>query len=99
MNKGKLVDVKTAVVKAKEYVIELFGDGPITNVALEEVERDEMQGIWRITIGFNRPATSNSIAAVGALMRGENGIRVYRIVTLDNDGRMLSVKRRDIAGE
>ena len=48
-----LMDVKTASLMAKKYLIDLFEDEGISNVGLEEVEFDELSNSWRITIGFS----------------------------------------------
>jgi len=49
------MDVKEAVALAKKYVGEVFAGEPISDVGLEEVEFDDVAGIWAVTIGFSRP--------------------------------------------
>jgi len=49
------MDVKQAVATARTYIGELFADEGVTNLGLEEVEYDEPQGEWRVTLGFSRP--------------------------------------------
>lgn len=86
------MDVKLAVVIAKEHIAELFAEEEILNMGLEEVELDE-EGFWRITIGFSRPWNRN----VGSVLSGENS-RSYKIVVLsDKDGHVLSVKDWNIS--
>ena len=91
------MEVKTAVALAKNYVAELFGDEPITDIGLEEVDRDDGQAVWLITIGFN--GMPSSVSALGALIAGKAGARVFRVVRLADDGRVLSVRRRDLTGD
>lgn len=87
------MELKEAVARAKAYVADLFSDEPIQNIGLEEVERDDAQGVWRITVGFYRDYAQSStlhrfISAVGEP-------RVYRVVSLSDDGIVRSVKRPD----
>ena len=86
------MDVKQAVVIAKQHIAELFAEEEILNMGLEEVELDE-EGFWRITIGFSRPWNRN----VGSVLSGENS-RSYKIVVLsDKGGDVLSVKDWNIS--
>ena len=87
------MDVKLAVATAKQHIAELFAEEEILNLGLEEVEWDELEKFWRITIGFSRPWNRN----VGSVLSGENS-RSYKIVILnDEDGRVLSVKDWNIS--
>ena len=87
------MDVKQAVATAKQHIAELFAEEEILNLGLEEVEWDELEKSWRITIGFSRPWNRN----VGSVLSGENS-RSYKIVILnDEDGRVLSVKDWNIS--
>ena len=90
------MDVKQAVRTAKEHVAEIFSDEHIANVALEEVEFDEVDKLWAITIGFSR-----SWDRPGKLLHtlGENLSRTYKTVRIqDESGRVESVKHRDVTG-
>ena len=49
------MDVKDAVQAAKEHVAYLFDSEGIRNVGLEEVQFDDPENLWKITIGFARP--------------------------------------------
>ena len=85
------MEVKQAVEVAKHYIAELFGDEGITNLGLEEVEGKG--SYWHITIGFSRPWDSS----VGTVLSGTRS-RAYKIILVsDEDGRVLSVKDRDIS--
>ncbi len=48
------MNVKDAIQIAKNYVSEVFADEQVTNVRLEETERDTDAGRWIITLGFSR---------------------------------------------
>lgn len=88
------MDVKQAVQSAKSYVSDLFSEEHVRNLALEEVEFDEPNGVWLVTIGFARPwATTSTLAQVLAPEP-----RAYKVVRLlDLDGRVISVKDRRVA--
>ena len=84
------MDVKQAVQTAKEHVAHLFADEHIMNVGLEEVEFDEVDKLWAITIGFSR-----SWGRVGDILLP----RTYKIVRIqDESGQVESVKHRDVTG-
>ena len=46
------MDVKAAVIMAKDHVADVFLGEDIRNVGLEEVEFDDSLGRWIVTIGF-----------------------------------------------
>ncbi len=48
------MDVKQAVRTAKKYVADILSEEPVANIGLEEVEFDEIENIWAVTIGFSR---------------------------------------------
>ena len=48
-----MIDVKTAVKNAMEYVAEIFGPDEVIDVRLEEVERSEDGRFWFVTVGFD----------------------------------------------
>jgi hypothetical protein len=83
--------VKEAIAKAKDYVWDLFSDDKIEHVALEEVEFDHHNNLWRITIGFSRPWEQTA----GLLGRGAP--RAYKLVEIDDEtGQLRAVKNRDV---
>ena len=89
------MDVKQAVQTAKEHVAHLFADEHIMNVGLEEVEFDEVDKLWAITIGFSRWGRP------GNVMHALDGdlARTYKIVRIqDESGRVESVRHRDVTG-
>ena len=89
------MDVKQAVRTAKEHVAEIFSDEHIINVGLEEVEFDEVDKVWAITIGFSR--FWSPVKFMHTL--SGNLTRTYKIVRIqDESGRVESVRHRDVTG-
>ena len=85
------MEVTEAVLAAKNYVLEIFGEEGIVNVGLEEVQSKGRT--WIITIGFSRPWDRN----VGPILGGNTG-RTYKDIEIrDEDGRILSVKDRNLS--
>lgn len=90
------MDVKQAVQTAKKHVAEIFSDESIANVGLEEVEFDEVDRVWAITIGFSRFR-----GRPGDIVRALDGdsARTFKIVRIeDESGRVRSITHRDVAG-
>ena len=91
------MDVKQAVQTAKEHVAHLFADEHIMNVGLEEVEFDEVDKLWAITIGFSRSWGRPAVEVMRAL--DGDSARTYKTVRIqDESGRVESVKHRDVTG-
>ena len=91
------MDVKQAVRTAKEHVAEIFSDESIRNVGLEEVEFDEVDRVWAITVGFSR-----FWGSPGDIFRALDGgtARTFKIVRVeDASGRVQSVKHRILTGD
>ena len=91
------MDVKQAVQTAKKHVGEIFADESIANVGLEEVEFNEIEQVWEITIGFSR-----FWGRLGDVVRALDGntARTFKIVRIeDASGRVQSVKHRNVAGD
>ena len=91
------MDVKEAVQAAKKHVAEIFADESIANVGLEEVEFDETEQVWAITIGFSRPW--DHAGSVMHALEGGSRARTFKTVRIhDESGRVQSVKHRDVTG-
>ena len=93
-----VLDVKQAVQTAREHIADIFADESIRNVGLEEVELNESDRVWEITIGFSRPWSSP-----GGVMRalgGGDAARTFKTVRIeDESGRVESVRHRHVAGD
>ncbi len=87
------MNVKEAVARAREYVLDLFSEDGISNLALEEIEFDEGSGEWRITLGFSRPWEH----PLGGSLMTHQPRRSYKLVRIaDQSGAVLSVKNREM---
>ena len=101
------MEVKDAVVRAKAYVEELFAGEGVVDIRLEEVEHDEAQGAWSITLGFLRRAEAEptrvdpfSTGLSAALRAIAVQTRSYRVVRIrESDGAVLSVKLKDMMSD
>ena len=91
------MDVKEAVKAAKIYVSDIFSEEGLSNLGLEEIERDEAIGAWRVTLGFSRPW--NTVRNAMTMIAGDVASRrTYKVVSILDDGVVISVKRRDSIG-
>jgi uncharacterized protein YdeI (YjbR/CyaY-like superfamily) len=91
------MDVKEAIAAAKKYVSEIYADEQVTNLGLEEVEHVLAAGNWVITLAFSRPWNTprtraqevlENLGAVSTLKRS------YKVITIADDGTVLSMKNR-----
>jgi hypothetical protein len=89
------MNVKEAISQAKQYISDVFRDENISNLGLEEVEFDDGDKTWKVTLGFSRPwnAVRNAITA----LTGEPAARrTYKVVSIrDSDSEVVSVKNRE----
>ena len=97
------MDIKQAVSTAKTYVASVFQEEGITFPTLEEIEFDEMTASWKVTVGFQRPATTQSemlSAAFAGLAIPDrySQHKQYKIVSIrDDTGEPISIKNRDLS--
>ena len=91
------MNVNEAVGLAKKHIAELFAEEKIVNLGLEEVEFDDTAKVWLITLGFSRPwdDPKNVLAAIAQSAYARRVFKQLRVS--DEDGRVLSVKRREVA--
>ena len=88
------MDVRAAVGSAKQWLADTLQDESISNVGLEEVQFDEEQRVWLVTLGFSRPWNSGR-TALTAISGEPASKRVYRVIAVkDPDGQVVSMKRR-----
>ena len=91
------MDAKEAVAAAKKYVSEIFAEEQVTNLGLEEVEHILPAGHWAITLGFSRPwntPRSRAQEVLENLGAASSLKRSYKVVTMADDGTVLSMKNR-----
>jgi uncharacterized protein YdeI (YjbR/CyaY-like superfamily) len=91
------MDVTEAISRAKQYLQEVYANEQLTNLELEEVEHAAVAGNWMITLGFSRPWNTprtraqevlENLGAVSPLKRS------YKVITMTDDGTILSMKNR-----
>ncbi len=99
------MNVQEAVRLAKDYVTDVFVEEKITNVGLEEVEFNENQNCWEITIGFSRPWDYQAKNLLEQQLsnplepRRRPKTRSFKVVNIDDDNaKVLSVKNREVTG-
>jgi hypothetical protein len=92
------IDAKTAVGNAVAYVSDMYKDEHITDVLLEEIEMNEAETAWRVTVGFTRVMPMNPLLAGDlAKMFSLKGDRLYKVIEVDAvNGAVRSMKIRDI---
>jgi hypothetical protein len=89
------MNVKEAVALARQYLGEVFAEEKIADLSLEEVEYDDAQHLWSITLGFLRPRKNVTQGAVAAVL-GTLHQREYKIVRInDNNNRLVAIKNRE----
>ena len=95
------MDVKECAQAAKRYIAEVFADESISEIRLEEVVIDDPSGVWRITVSFLRPVAAPGRSPTEALALGLGGAlasrpleRDYKIVEIDDAGKLRAVKHR-----
>lgn len=97
------MDVKDAVKLAKSYIADIFTDENISHIGLEEVEFQESDNAWIITIGFQRPwkkPVEKLASRLSDFYTSPSQItnRWYKVLEIsDETGRVLSMKDREIA--
>lgn len=88
-----MLNAREAGRKAKQHIAELLSDENITEIGLEEIEYEDDQSVWLVTVGFFRPwhkgVEERNILGEPRLSRS------YKVVRLDAAGEVLSVRHRD----
>ena len=95
---------KQAIQKAKDIVAEMFADENPLNIGLEEIEYDDRDDVWKVTVGFDRLRSdlvrlSNVTAELtGAQPKLALFKREYKVVSINaQDAAMVSIKNHDMA--
>jgi len=89
------MEVKEAVSLAKQYVSDILHDEAVSSIGLEEVEFDDAQHAWRVTIGFTRPF--DYVTSATDILTGNKTLkRTYKVLLISDAGRsVISFKNRD----
>lgn len=92
------MNAKEAVKIAIEHVRDLFESEKISNLGLEEVEYEENERSWVVTVGFSRPwdfPTGPLAAAISNHLKPDR--RDYKTVRIrESDSKVISVKNRPV---
>ncbi len=93
-----MIDVKTAVKTAMDYVASLFDPDEILNVRLEEVDRSEDERYWHVTISFDwRYRSPLEFAPNVPFRKDPRGRREFKSVKIDaQSGEVLSMHIRAV---
>ncbi len=91
------MDAKEAVGLAKRHVADLFAQEGVTNLGLEEVEYDDARQQWRVTVGFSRSWDHPRQLAAIAGLTNSGMRRTYKLVIIDEAGKVLAVRNRETA--
>jgi hypothetical protein len=93
------MDVKEAVAAAKNYLSDLFSNEGLENIRLEEVEYDDANASWNITLGFLRRRQAPLDGLMASVLSGidrQYEPREYKIVRIsDSSSTVKSVKNRE----
>ncbi|MGB5685753.1 MAG: hypothetical protein WBM35_08075 [Candidatus Electrothrix sp.] len=93
------MDVRDAVKKAIEYVVEIFQAEKPENIGLEEVFLNEDENVWEITVGFSRP-WDHPAQTVLATLQSLNPKRQYKVIKINNETeKVASIKIREPRSE
>lgn len=93
MLETKNMKLEEAIHAAKDHVERSFADEGIEQIGLEEIEFDNSERTWKVTIGFKRKFKSHM-----SMPLIETTDRTYRVVTIsDEDREVRSVKVREFA--
>jgi hypothetical protein len=91
------MDVKDAIAAAKHYVNEVYDGEQATNLGLEEVEHSLGASNRVITLSFSRSWNTPRTKAQEILENlgaGSSLKRSYKVITIADDGTVLSMKDR-----
>ncbi len=91
------MDVKQAIAKAREYILDVYSDEPISNIGLEETEFDSARDVWQITFAFSRlwnTPKSRAQEVLESLGGSAQLKRSYKVIGVAADGAILFMKDR-----
>ena len=95
-----MLDVKQAVKTATTAVLNFYDTEELKELLLEEVEFDEDNQQWKITLGFyvpNKNPPKNELFALAAAADERKYDRKYKIFAIDAEsGNVISMKIREL---
>ena len=84
-----MVEIRQAVENALQFMRDIYEEGELEKLGLEEVEHDTESGDWLVTVGIGgaEPASTMSVVA------GTGVDRHYKIIRIDaGSGAVISMK-------
>jgi hypothetical protein len=85
------MDVKAAIERAKNVIVELFNDDGIGELNLEEVAFNKRKGEWLVVISFLRPLDSSGSGSAASYMAAIRP-RQKKLVRFNaTDGELIAV--------
>ena len=97
-----MIDVKEAIKIANEYFVDLYAEQKYSDILLEEVEYDEDDNVWHITLGYSPPRTiledvKDPLSPLSHLSSFSTIDRKYKIFRIDAEtSNVLSMKIRTL---
>ncbi len=92
------MDVKEAVSTAIKHIADVYSEEGISHIGLEEVEYDEINSQWNVTVGFARKWDFPTPVLIPVLPSPRPNQRTYKIVVIrDRDKKVTAMKIRDLA--
>ncbi|EIJ43228.1 hypothetical protein BegalDRAFT_2375 [Beggiatoa alba B18LD] len=90
------IDVKQAIAIARQQAKMMFPPESIHNLALEEVEFNEDNHEWFITLGYDSPHKIIKKDTFVYSVIEETVKREYKIFRISSDGKFLSMRIRNV---
>lgn len=92
------MEAKKAISEAKTLLRELYSDESVSEIRLEEVEFDEANDSWLVTLGIMRPVVKHTASRASIVSPLETPLkRTYKIVTVPDKGiSKPSIKIREL---
>ena len=85
------MDVKQAIAAAKAYANDVFSGEAVSDLGVEEVERDS--DTWLITLGLSRPWATTVLKSVLDARRPRRSYHVFSVS--DETGEVSGFRMRD----
>ena len=95
----KSLSVGLAVEIAKRHIQDLFHDENLSNLGLEEIEFNDDNKEWVVTVGFSRPWDEPKNAFAALANSASVPRRSFKVVRInDLTQQIVSVKNREVPG-
>jgi hypothetical protein len=88
-----MIEVKQAAKIANDYLNDLFSESPPQGTLLEEVELEEDEGVWLITLSFIDPTNVLGKALAG-VYSAPRKFKTFEVSA--EDGRVLAMRIRTL---